>query len=221
MQCDYFDAGRCRSCALMGTPYAGQLADKQREVGTALAGLVPDASWHEPFASAEAGFRNKAKLVVGGARGAVTLGILDGRQQGVDLRHCGLHEPALRAAIPRLAAVVDDLGLAPYDVPTRRGELKYLLLTASPDEELMLRLVLRSRRDLDVVRAAVPRLQGALPGLRVVSANLHPEHKAVLEGDEEVLLTDGADGSGGDLPMRVAGLTLHLRPGASSRRTRP
>ena len=30
MQCDYFDAGRCRSCALMGVPYAVQLADKRR-----------------------------------------------------------------------------------------------------------------------------------------------------------------------------------------------
>ena len=32
MQCDYYDAGRCRSCTLMGSPYAAQLADKAARV---------------------------------------------------------------------------------------------------------------------------------------------------------------------------------------------
>jgi len=207
MHCDYFDAGRCRSCTLMGVPYAVQLAEKQTAVEVALRDVAPAMTWHEPFTSAESGFRNKAKLVVGGRTGAVTLGILDGDRRGVDLRHCGLHEPALREVLPTLADLVDDLGLEPYDVPHRRGELKYLLLTTSPDGELMLRLVLRSRRQLEAVRAAVPQLTTRIPGLRVVSVNLHPEHKAVLEGDTEVVLTRQAD-----LPIRVAGLTLHLRP---------
>ncbi|MDQ2758208.1 MAG: methyltransferase domain-containing protein [Actinomycetota bacterium] len=207
MHCDYFDAGRCRSCALMGVPYAVQLADKQAGVEAALRAVAPGATWHEPFAGAESGFRNKAKLVVGGRAGGVTLGILDGDRRGVDLRRCGLHEPALRAVLPTLAQILDDLGLEPYDVPAHRGELKYLLLTASPDDELMLRLVLRTRHHLGAVRDALPQLMARVPGLRVVSVNLHPEHKAVLEGDTEVVLTSATD-----LPMRVAGLTLHLRP---------
>ncbi len=207
MHCDYFDAGRCRSCTLMGVPYAGQLADKQAAVELALRDVASATTWHEPVASAESGFRNKAKLVVGGRTGAVTVGILDGERRGVDLRHCGLHEPALREVLPTLAALVDELGLEPYDVPHRRGELKHLLLTVSPDGQLMLRFVLRSRRQLDVVRGAVPQLLTRLAGLRVVSVNVHPEHKAVLEGDTEVVLTPEAD-----LPMRVAGLTLHLPP---------
>jgi 23S rRNA (uracil747-C5)-methyltransferase len=41
----------------------------------------------------------------------------------------------------------------------------------------------------------------------VASANLQPEHKAILEGDHEILLTDQAT-----LTMRVADLHLHLRP---------
>ena len=32
-----------------------------------------------------------------------------------------------------------------------------------------------------------------LPGLRVVTANLLPAHAALLEGDEEVVLTDAAE----------------------------
>lgn len=210
MQCDYFDAGVCRSCTRMGTPYESQLDDKQATVAAVLAGVVPAGAWAPAQASAESGFRNKAKLAVGGRRGEVTLGILDGDRRGVDLRHCGLHEPVLHAALPVLARAVDDLGLEPYDVPDRRGELKYLLVTASPDGELMLRFVLRTDRDLGRVRTAVPALRANLPHLRVVTVNLHPEHKAVLEGDTEVVLTEDPDGA--DLPMRLAGMTLHLPP---------
>ena len=41
----------------------------------------------------------------------------------------------------------------------------------------------------------------------MVTANLHPEHKAVLEGDTEVALTDQTL-----LPMRVGDATLLLGP---------
>ena len=78
MQCPHFDVGECRSCPLMGVPYARQLADKQAAVLAALAdALDADTVVAEPFASAEAGFRNKAKLVVTGSAAAPRLGILD------------------------------------------------------------------------------------------------------------------------------------------------
>ena len=40
MQCPHFDVGECRSCPLMGVPYARQLADKQAAVLAALADAV-------------------------------------------------------------------------------------------------------------------------------------------------------------------------------------
>ncbi len=207
MQCDYFDAGRCRSCSLMGTPYAVQLADKQARCADTLAPVAPDVRWLEPFGSAESGFRNKAKLVVGGRPGAVTLGILDLDGQGVDLRGCGLYEPGLREVLPALADLVDELRLEPYDVPARRGELKYLLVTHSPDGELMLRFVLRSRKHVDLLRKRLGLFLQRIPRLAVVSVNLLPEHKAVVEGDVELLLTEREL-----LPMRVNDITLFLRP---------
>lgn len=212
MQCDYFDAGACRSCALMGVPYADQLAAKQERCRTALAEVAPGLVWSDAQGSAESGFRNKAKLVVGGRAGRVSLGILVAGI-GVDLRHCGLYEPALAEAIPRLARVVDDLGLAPYDVPKRRGELKYLLVTVTPTGQALLRVVLRSDRDLPVVRQALPSWRAALPGLAVASVNLHPEHKATLEGDTEILLTEQDTL---EMPLSWPGreLRLRLRPGS-------
>ncbi|GHJ58865.1 23S rRNA (uracil(747)-C(5))-methyltransferase [Nocardioides sp. OK12] len=212
MQCDYFDAGACRSCTWMGRPYAEQVADKQRHVegllAPALAGRRPVA-WLPAVTGPEEGFRNKAKMVVAGTLDAPTLGILGADGRGTDLRHCGLHEPGLHDALPVLAEHVVRARLAPYDLTTRRGELKHLLVTRSPAGELMVRWVLRSTEPEARLRKHLGWLTDRLP-VAVASINVQPEHKAVLEGEREIVLTDAAT-----LEMRLevgAGLRLHLRP---------
>jgi 23S rRNA (uracil747-C5)-methyltransferase len=202
--CHHFDAGRCRSCSWLGLPYDVQLADKQRHVAEL---LDPGLTWEAPVASAQLGFRNKAKMVVSGSVDDPTLGILNPAGAGVDLRDCPLHTAGIRAALPVLADFVRTAALTPYDVPGRRGELKHLLVTESPDGDVMVRFVLRSQEPVARIRKHLPALQEALPTMVVASVNLHPEHKAVLEGDREIVLTDRET-----LLMRVAGLDLHLRP---------
>lgn len=206
MQCGYFDAGICRSCTRMGTPYGDQLAAKTAHARELLAAW-PDAEWLQPMTSQSAGFRNKAKMVVGGTVDAPTLGILDAARHGVDLTLCGILADGLRAAFEPIKAFISSARIVPYDVPTRRGELKHVLLTQSADGALMLRFVLRSTEALGRMRKQLPGLMTALPQLAVVTANLLPEHKAVLEGDEEIGL-----GGGDTLPMRLGEVILHLRP---------
>lgn len=207
VQCDYFDAGVCRSCSLMGHRYAAQLARKQGAVAAILGPHVEARIWSDPVASRESGFRNKAKLVIGGHKGSPTVGILDRHGRGVDLRACGLYEPGLHTAVLDLADRLPGSGLVPYDVPSRQGELKHVLLTHSPDGELMARFVLRSpgQRGRIAELVAALREQRRGPSPRVASLNLQPEHKAVLEGEAEELLTEQST-----LPMRVGDLTLHL-----------
>jgi 23S rRNA (uracil747-C5)-methyltransferase len=204
VRCGYFEAGVCRSCTFLETPYADQLVAKQARVEAALAGY-PGLRWSEPVASAEAGFRNKAKMVVAGSVASPTLGILSPDGRGIDLRECGLHGAGLHDALPALAAFVSAARLTPYSVPERAGELKHLIVTESPDGELMVRFVLRSREPLARLRARLPGLLDALP-VAVASANLQPEHKAILEGPEEMAL------AGDTLRMRVNDIDLHLRP---------
>ncbi|MCK6209106.1 23S rRNA (uracil(747)-C(5))-methyltransferase RlmC [Georgenia sp. EYE_87] len=206
MQCSYFDAVACRSCTLMGQAYPSQLAAKQRHCAHLLE-PYPDLEWLPTVASRESGYRNKAKMVVSGTVEEPLLGILDAAGEGIDLTSCGITGEELRDAFPVLAALVTRARLTPYDVPRRRGELKYVLLTVSPDGELMLRLVLRSTESLVRIRKHLPWLLDVLPALRVVSVNLQPEHKAVLEGDEEIVLTEQAT-----LRMAVNDVVLHLRP---------
>jgi 23S rRNA (uracil747-C5)-methyltransferase len=210
LDCAHFTAGECRSCTWLGQPYDDQLAAKL----AATRALVdaPGLEWLPPVTSPLAGFRNKAKMVVAGTAAVPTLGILGTDGAGVDLRDCALHEPVIVAALPMLAELVRRADLTPYDVASaapvsQRGELKHLLVTASPDGELMVRLVVRSTSVEARVRKHLPWLLAELPAVRVVTLNVQPEHRAVLEGEREVVLT-AAD----TLPMRLGGVSLHLRP---------
>jgi 23S rRNA (uracil747-C5)-methyltransferase len=200
VQCSYFDAAACRSCTLMGQPHVLQVEDKERHVRDLLGS---DVEWLPPVLGPERGFRNKAKMVVGGTLDRPTLGILDRTGAGVDLQGCGLYPPALSRIFPLLQQFVTLAALTPYSVPERTGELKNVLVTLSPDGELMVRFVLRSTESVPRIRKHL----SALGDVAVVSANILPEHKAVLEGAEEIVLTEAKT-----LRMRVNGIDLHLRP---------
>jgi len=206
MQCSYYDAGLCRSCTIIETPYPAQLAEKDRRVRELLP-LATGSAWLPPVPSPESRYRNKAKMVVGGSAASPTLGILDEQGRGIDLRECGICSPGIVAALPHISNLITAARITPYDVPSRRGELKYVLATESPDGELMIRFVLRSALLLQAIREELPTLQRALPAIRVVSVNLQPEHKAIIEGAEEIALTDQQT-----LSMRLGGIDLHLRP---------
>ena len=204
-RCEYFEAGRCRSCTLIETPLAEQLTAKDARC-RALLPAVPAEAWLPIAQGGDRDFRNKAKLVVGGVAGDVTLGILGRDGEGIDLRDCLIQEPVIRAAIPRIASVLNATGLPPYSVPRRRGELKYVHVTAAPSGELMLRFVVRSEEGLSRIRKRLAELRAAIPEAAVISVNLLPEHVALLEGEREELLL------GSSLTMGLGDVSLHLQP---------
>nr|WP_243752001.1 methyltransferase domain-containing protein [Leucobacter weissii] len=215
MRCRHFDAGECRSCTLIEIPHLEQLAAKEARCRELLP-AVPETAWAPAFGGADRGFRNRVKLVVGGSAGRVTLGILGPDRRGVDLRDCRIQAPGIAAVLPAVSRFLDRTGLAPYDVPARRGELKFVHLTMAPEDrgaggdasggELMLRFVVRSEAALRALRSRTGELRREFPRAAVISVNLLPEHKAVLEGEREEVL------HGETLPMRLGPVTLHLRP---------
>lgn len=213
MQCHYSDVGVCRSCTLMGTSYDAQISEKDAAVRSILASVVPTSffdttdCWRPPFASAESRFRNKAKLVVGGTLKNPTLGILGANKQGIDLRECALYEETVAASFPTLEAFIGRASLTPFDVLSGRGELKNIIVTASPAGNLMIRFVLRSTESVIRIRKHLDWLLSELPRTIVVTANILPERKAVIEGDEEIFLTTTES-----LPMQLGDVTLYLRP---------
>ncbi|GMU44213.1 MAG: methyltransferase domain-containing protein [Xanthomonadales bacterium] len=205
MNCAHFEAWRCRSCGELAQPYERQLAAKQARAQTLL-WMIDPAAWLPSCPSPEHGFRNKAKMAIGGSTIKPTLGLLDAAGHGVDLGDCALYPPGLAAVFEAVRTALVAARVPPYELASRRGEGKYVLLTQVPgSDDLLLRFVLRSREALSRLRAQLPVLRTQLPALRVASVNLLPEHKAVTEGAIEILLTDESEvhGRWGDVAFRL------------------
>lgn len=207
MLCQYFAADQCRSCQLLATPYSAQLDEKQEQLLRLLPSLQ-DAVVLPPEASAEMHFRNKAKMVVMGTTANPVLGIVNHQQQSIDLTACPLYPTEFIQAFAQITAFIQLAGLQPYDVTTKKGELKFVLLTrSSATGQWMLRFVMRSQNCVAAMRKHLPSLLQRWPQLYVCSVNLQPEHKAVLEGDVEILLT-----SQGMLPEMLNDVPMYIQP---------
>ncbi|WP_049045130.1 23S rRNA (uracil(747)-C(5))-methyltransferase RlmC [Klebsiella aerogenes] len=206
MHCALYDAGRCRSCQWLELPLMQQLADKMANLRELLAGH-PAARWLAPVSGPETAFRNKAKMVVSGSVERPLLGMLHRDGTPEDLTDCPLYPPSFEPVFAALKPFIARAGLTPYNVARKRGELKYLLLTESQQGGMMLRFVLRSAAKLAQLRAALPWLQQQLPQLKVITANIQPVHMAIMEGEQEIFLSDQQA-----LAESFNGVPLWIRP---------
>lgn len=213
--CAHFNADRCRSCSWLERAYTQQLQDKQQDLQALfpelLPGvLLPPVSALPLIGGQIMGFRNKAKMAVGGNVDFPELGLVLDSGRQVDLSDCPLYPADFYAAFARIKAFIKKARLTPYQLAKRRGELKFIQLTRSHSRgEFMLRFVLRSTEKLDAIRAALPVLMHDWPALKVAAANIQPVHMAVQEGDSEILLT--AEDS---LTEQLNDVPLYIAPGA-------
>ncbi|MDF7681313.1 23S rRNA (uracil(747)-C(5))-methyltransferase RlmC [Enterobacteriaceae bacterium ESL0689] len=207
MHCTLYDMGRCRSCQWLDRPLTQQIADKMADLRMLLA-EIPVAKWEAPVCGPQAGFRNKAKMVVSGSVERPLLGVCHRDGAAQDLTACPLYPARFAPVFAVLKTLIIRAGLTPYNIARRRGELKYLLLTESQlDGGIMLRFVLRSTTKIAQLRAALPWLQTQLPQLKVISANIQPVHMAIIEGEQEILLSEQKA-----LAENFNGVPLWLRP---------
>lgn len=207
MQCARFSAGECHSCEWLSLAYPEQIKKKRHSL---LALLPEDYAFDKlaPVESEQAQFRNKAKMVVSGSVERPVLGLKTKEGVAVDLCECPLYPVSFAPVFSILKTFIAKAGLVPYDIERRRGELKFILLTESrSNNTMMLRFVLRSEKKLEQLRKALPWLQEQLPQLAVISVNIQPVHMAILEGDQEIILTEKTflDESFNQIP-------LHIRP---------
>jgi 23S rRNA (uracil747-C5)-methyltransferase len=108
-----------------------------------------------------------------------------------DLLDCSLSTEPIQRLLHQLALVISDYSLTPYDIENRTGELKFMIVTTTQDHKAgILRFVLRSRKLIPRVSAAIPHLQSTFPWIAAVSCNIQPLPAAIIEGPEEVLLTE-------------------------------
>jgi len=201
--CPFYDAQTCRSCGWMELPYAQQLTKKGELLHTLLDPFKPQL-WLRPTPSAIKGFRNKAKMVATPSLEGVVLGLCD----EVSLIECPLYDESMQRVLGQIQVWLRNLGIKGYDVKKKKGELKYVLLTRSKfDNSMMLRFVLRSHGVVSRLQNAISDLIALSPQLKVITVNIQPVHMAILEGDEEIFLTDETR-----LEEHLNGIPLFIRP---------
>lgn len=201
--CSYFDTHVCRSCSWIDYHYAEQIGLKSDQLHALLNRYKP-MEWLKPVPSALKGFRNKAKMVAIPTLEGLVLGV----SEEVSLIDCPLYTTDMQNTLHALQEWLRELGIKAYDVKLRKGELKYVLLNQSrADGSMMIRFVLRSH-------GVIPRLQNALGdflsaqgNVKVVTANIQPVHMAILEGDEEIFLSEPRR-----LEERFNDIPLYIRP---------
>lgn len=187
----------------MRTPHDAQVREARERLHSLLAHAVTPATvWEEPLVSAPWGFRTKAKMMVRGTANTPDFSF-PGTHEGVDLADCPLYPALVTDVLDSARALIRRAQVPPYNLDKRRGEIKYVLVTAT-HTEAMVRLVLRSTSALDRIREHLALLD---PRVSVVSANIHPEHEALIEGAEEIHLA-GAD----RLRLPIGGIDVDVLP---------
>ncbi len=190
LHCDDYQQGICCSCTQLPVAYSEQCQQKQATVQSAL--CTWDRIFWSPIVTSElSGFRNKAKMVVSGHWQTPILGILDREFQAYDLVKCPLYPAEVQATFEPLRRWIQQTQLMPYDVLKRRGELKYIIVSIDEQTKaLMCRFVLASTQAIQQIQHNLASLQQALPSLAVVSVNIQPLHAAIVEGEQEIVLTE-------------------------------
>ena len=190
MKCNDFERSHCRSCALLHMNYHETIEFKEKKL-VSLFKDIQDKRWPSVgLINSAAHSRTKAKFAVFLIDNQIEFGFYEAHGEAKKLEDCPLHATGVNQILDPLKNILAKYKILPYDLTTRKGELKYLLISKSDStEELLLRFVLRSKESLDRLRQAVDEIQALPYQVTVVTANIQPIHQAILEGDEEIILT--------------------------------
>ncbi len=201
--CSYFDTHICHSCRWIDYHYAEQLKLKSDQLH-GLLGRYTVKEWLKPVPSSLKGFRNKAKMVATPTLEGVVLGV----SEEASLIDCPLYDISMQKLLHTVQTWLRELGIKGYDVKLRKGELKYVILTRSKaDGSMMLRFVLRSHGIIGRLTNGLEELMARAPELKVVTVNIQPVHMAILEGEEEIFLTEERR-----LEEKLNAIPLYIRP---------
>jgi 23S rRNA (uracil747-C5)-methyltransferase len=183
--CSYFQHQTCTSCSLIETDYEDQIRRKENKVLSSL-NFIPQIKLLPTIRSQVTHFRNKAKMIVSGTAQNPIIGLDQN-----EILSCPIHHEKINEALIFLKEFITLADLAPYNVKEKKGELKGLILYFSPLSQMgYLRFILRSKESLDRIKKHLPTLQEKCPNFQCISINLQPKHMAILEGEEEFILTN-------------------------------
>ena len=191
--CPYYTRGECRSCSLLGITQGSRLSSKEASVLAAIRanGVSPETVEATQIPHHPWGSRCKVKMNITGTTAAPCIGIIKADRTSVDLVECPLPPSHIRNLLSGLREFITDAALVPYDVEARRGELKNIIVMSNHDgSQGILRFVVRTSESIPRIKKRVTELQANYPWLSVITCNIQPVPAAILEGPEEIFLTE-------------------------------
>lgn len=198
--CSYYNSGQCRSCDLIEIDYKDQIILKEKK--------LQRYSLLSSVQSEQRGFRNKAKFSVTGTIEKPIIGLLGEHDldEGRELLSCPLHHPVVNEIVASLPEVITNARISPYNIQEKKGELKGIILFHSADtKETYLRFILRSKESIDRLKKYLPNH----PSIKCISVNIQPIPHAILEGDEEIFLTETKS-----ISHKISNITFTISPKA-------
>lgn len=201
--------GVCGGCTLQHWDAAAQLAWKESSLRAQVAATpgLADVVVAPAVASPRTfGYRNNSKLVAARAPwGALVLGGYAPRTHDVvDLAGCQVVEPALDQVATVLGGVLSDAGVPPYDERLLTGLLRYAVLRANAEGQVLVTLVTATEEFPGGV-ALAERLRAAAPAVVGVVQNVNSTRGNVLYGTQEHTLAGEAS-----LDDRIGAVRLRL-----------
>lgn len=192
-ECDYYSAGTCQSCSLLGISPGSRLKIKNEHLYSILrnGNVYPSRIHNVVTLSRPWQSRHKIKMSVGGSVSAPIIGITRHDRTTHELVECSLSPTPLRELLRHLRSVIAKRNMVPYDIEARTGELKHVIIISTHDNSSgIIRFVLRSPDLIPTIRDEVQTLQKLFPWISVVSCNIQSLPAAILEGPDEIPLTE-------------------------------
>ena len=191
--CGLYDAAVCRSCSLLAVSGGSRIKTKELSILRALKKFDLHPGKVDPIVipSRVWGSRAKVKMSVAGTTESPIIGIIRSDRSPVELAACPLSPAPFQSLLETVRAHIHKASLTPYNIEARTGELKGLIIMGSSSlDEGALRFVLRSTEAIPRIKKILPDLRVQHPWLKVVSCNIQPLPAALLEGPEEIILTE-------------------------------
>ena len=181
--CQYFST-KCSNCQWINLSYQEQLDRKTAELEHLFPVMIKQVFVSEHFE-----FRDKAKLQISGTLNNPIIGFLHPQSLKVEeeILECPIHHHQLNQSLNLVKSIIPLIKLVPYEVSTRTGELKGIIIFHSPTtQEKYIRFVLRSTESILRIKKHLHLLNE----FDVISANIQPIPHAILEGPEEIILSE-------------------------------
>lgn len=190
MKCNPYIEKRCQSCQYLNLSYEDSIKEKESHFQRVFENIKIKNILPTMTNNKVEGSRNKAKLSVSLVDNQIAFGIYDQAQNFKNLMDCPLHLDGINQILVDLKKLFEEFKILPYQLSDKKGEIKSIIITKSDTtDEMMIRFVLRSKESLDRLKKLVIKLREKNEQIKVCSANIQPLHAAVLEGEEEIVLT--------------------------------